>query len=119
MFWADLVIGFRLIRESYTSKVTLVPGREIRASCVSGPFRTMHNRWLFIPRDDGGCLVDFSIEFEFRSRILQKTVGILYYEAVRRLVNSFESRARELYGPGITHPGTPRRARGHREPRQV
>ena len=101
VFWADLVIGFRLIRERYTSRVTLVPGREIHTTYTSGPFRKMEGLWRFVPRDDGGCLVDFAIEFEFNSRLLQRTIGVLYLEASRRLVRSFEDRARELYGPVI------------------
>ncbi len=101
VFWADLVIGFRLIRESYTSRVTLVPGREIRTAYTSGPFRKMEGCWRFDPRDDGGCLVEFAIDFEFNSRLLQRTIGVLYLEAARRLVRSFEDRARDLYGPMI------------------
>ncbi len=101
VFWADLVVGFRLIRECYTSRVTLVPGREIHTACASGPFRKMEGSWRFVPRDGGGCLVDFAIEFEFDSRLLQRTIGTLYLEASRRLVHSFENRARDLYGPVI------------------
>ena len=101
VFWADLVIGFRLIRESYTSRVTLVPGREIHTAYTSGPFRRMEGCWRFDPRDDGGCLVEFAIDFEFNSRLLQRTIGVLYLEAARRLVRSFEDRARDLYGPMI------------------
>ena len=108
VFWADLVIGFHFIRECYTSMVTLVPNSEIRAAYTSGPFSKMQNRWRFVPQENGGCLVDFHIEFEFRSRLLQRTIGILYYEAVRRLVTSFELRARELYGPGVRNQGRPR-----------
>ena len=101
VFWADLVIGFRLIRESYTSRVTLVPGREIHTTYTSGPFRKMEGCWRFDPRGDGGCLVEFAIDFEFNSRLLQRTIGVLYLEAARRLVRSFEDRARDLYGPMI------------------
>ncbi len=101
VFWADLVIGFHLIRESYTSRVTLIPGREIRTAYTSGPFRKMEGCWRFVPRDDGGCLVDFAIDFEFSSRLLQRTIGVLYLEAARRLVRSFEERALDLYGPMV------------------
>ncbi len=103
VFWADLVIGFRLIRERYVSEVTVVPGREIHAACRTGPFRSMQSRWRFVPLEDGGCRVEFDISFEFRSRVLERTLGVLYHEAVRRLMTSFESRARELYGSGARH----------------
>ena len=116
VFWADLMIGFRLIRESYTSRVTLVPDREIHTVCTAGPFRNMEGSWRFVPQDDGGCLVDFAIDFEFSSRLLQRTLGSLYLEATRRLVRSFEDRARVLYGPVVKgkmsgRQGTRRRVR--------
>jgi len=101
IFWADLVIGFKMFRERFTSKVTLTPGRQIDVAYTDGPFRHMENTWQFLPQDDGSCLVDFNIDFEFRSRVLQKAIGVLFHEAVRRMVGAFEARARELYGPGV------------------
>ena len=102
VFWADLVIGFRFIRERFTSKVTLEPCREINVAYARGPFRRMSNRWRFVAQADGSCLVDFDIDFEFRSAVLQRTLGLLFHEAVRRMVGAFEARARQLYGPGNT-----------------
>lgn len=100
VFWADLVIGFKVFRERFTSRVELFrPGR-LDVGYTEGPFRHMHNQWLFRPEDDGGCTIEFDIDFEFRSAILQKAIGVLFHEAVRRMVNAFEARARELYGPG-------------------
>ena len=101
VFWADLEIGFKMFRERFTSKVVLTPGEQIDVSYTNGPFKRMQNRWMFIPQDDGSCLVDFDIDFEFRSIVLQKAIGVLFHEAVRRMVGAFETRARELYGPGV------------------
>ncbi len=95
---ADLTIGFGPFRESFTSKVTLErPGR-IRVSYENGPFRYLNNQWVFIP-DRNGVQVDFWVDFEFRSKILQKAIGVVFNEAVRRMVGAFLKRARDVYGP--------------------
>jgi coenzyme Q-binding protein COQ10 len=95
---ADLLIGFRMIRERFTSRVTLDrPGR-IDVSYEEGPFRYLNNHWIFERLPDGRCRIDFFVDFEFRSMILQKLIGVLFNEAVRRMVGAFENRARELYG---------------------
>jgi coenzyme Q-binding protein COQ10 len=97
---ADLIIGFKMIRERFTSRVNL--DREHLAIDViyaDGPFKHMANRWRFEPTPDGGCRIDFYVEFEFRSAMLQKLIGVLFHEAVRRMVGAFEARARQLYGP--------------------
>lgn len=96
-FHADLLVGFKMIRERYTSKVTLDhPGR-IDVTYTYGPFRYLENRWRFNPHRDG-CQIEFFLDFEFKSRFLQRVIGALFNEAVRKMVSSFESRARSLYG---------------------
>lgn len=98
---ADLVIGFRMVRERFTSRVDLFPddpeGRRIHVEYVEGPFRYLNNTWKFLEHTDG-CMIDFYVDFEFRSRFLQKMIQPLFNEAVRRMVAAFESRARDLYG---------------------
>lgn len=99
-FFADLVIGFKMIRERYTSKVILDrEGRRIDVQYTEGPFHHLNNHWIFTPADDGGTNIDFYVDFEFRSKLLQKVIGALFNEAVRLMVASFEKRARQLYGP--------------------
>ena len=94
---ADLVIGFRMFRERFTSHVKLDrPGR-IDVTYAEGPFRYLNNHWSF-ERVPGGCRVDFFVDFEFKSRMLQKVIEVLFGEAVRRMVAAFEGRARQLYG---------------------
>ena len=95
---ADLIIGYRMVRERFTSRIVLDrPGR-IDVSYSEGPFRYLDNHWLFEPEPDGGCTLDFFVDFEFRSRMLQKIIELLFNEAVRRMVSAFEARARRLYG---------------------
>ena len=101
VFWADLVIGFKMFRERFTSRVELARPERLDVSYTEGPFKRMHNTWLFRAEPDGSCTIEFDIDFEFRNVILQKAIGMLFHEAVRRMVGAFEARARGLYGPGV------------------
>ena len=94
---ADLVIGFKMIRERFTSQVMLDPEtRLIDVKYIEGPLRYMNNHWRFEEHPDG-CLIDFFVDFEFRSRIMRKLMEPLFNEAVRRMVAAFEARAKDLY----------------------
>ena len=104
-FYADLVVAFKVFRERFSSRVHLVPKSEIDVDYINGPFRYLNNHWRFEPAPDGGCIVDFYVDFEFRSKILQNLIGLLFNEAVRRMVGAFEARARQLYGPGTVVAG--------------
>jgi len=108
VFYADLVIGFKMVRERFTSKVTLTSGKRIDVSYTEGPFQYLNNHWIFEPAE-GGTEIDFYVDFEFRSPLLQKIMGALFNEAVRRMVAAFERRADQLYGrqPGTTVPPKP------------
>ena len=98
----DLMIGFKVFRETFTSKVTLHPPNSIDVEYINGPFRYLNNHWQFIPATDalgGACTeIDFFIDFEFRSRILQAVATTVFNEAVRRMVGAFETRAGVIYG---------------------
>lgn len=95
---ADLVIGFGPFREGFTSRVALRRPELIRVRYENGPFRYLTNQWRFTaaPR---GCRVDFFVDFEFRNRILTAAIGVVFNEAVRRMVHAFVKRARDVYGP--------------------
>ncbi len=98
-FIADLAVGFKMVREKFTSRVTAIPYEKITVEYLDGPFEYLTNEWTFstIPE---GTKVDFYLSFEFRSKILQKLIGVLFEEAVRRMVAAFEARADALYGAG-------------------
>ncbi len=100
-FYADLVIGFKLLRERFTSKVTVTAPDRVDVSYSDGPFRYLNNHWIFIPQPDGSTLVDFFVDFEFRSKLLQTLMQPLFGEAVMLMVGAFEKRAKALYGPGV------------------
>lgn len=99
VMYADLVIGFKMVRERFTSRVALdEPQCRIDVQYTDGPFQYLNNHWIFTP-SEGGCCVDFYVDFEFRSKMLQRIMGLLFNEAVRRMVQAFETRAAQLYGP--------------------
>ena len=98
---ADLTIGFGPFRESFTSRVVLEHPHKVQVKYERGPFRYLNNQWLFDP-DPGGCRVSFWVDFEFRSRLLQAAIGVVFNETVRRMVNAFLKRAREKYGAPST-----------------
>ena len=93
----DMIIGFRMFRERFTSRVALGPPSRIDVTYAHGPFRRLNNHWVF-EKVPGGCRINFYVDFEFRSRLLQRMIEMLFGEAVRRMVGAFEKRARDLYG---------------------
>ncbi|MGF1592013.1 MAG: type II toxin-antitoxin system RatA family toxin [Kiloniellaceae bacterium] len=95
---ADLIIGFKMFRERFTScvKPDAAAGR-IDVTYAEGPFRYLENHWVFLDHP-AGCEIDFYVDFEFRNKLLQRVIEALFHEAVRRMVSAFETRARALYG---------------------
>jgi coenzyme Q-binding protein COQ10 len=87
-----------VVRERFTSLVVLSPPDRIDVSYSEGPFKYLNNHWLFLPQSDGKCLIDFYVDFEFRSKMLQKIMEMFFNEAVKRMVSAFEARAHQLYG---------------------
>jgi coenzyme Q-binding protein COQ10 len=98
VFFADLVIGFKMVRERFTSKVTLSRPDRVDVTYTEGPFHHLNNHWVFRPLPDGNTEIDFYVDFEFRSKLLQTLIGALFNEAVKMMVSAFEKRARQLYG---------------------
>lgn len=96
---ADLVISFKVFRERFGSRVTLWHERlAIDTEYIDGPFRYMKSLWRFRQLPEGGCEVQFSVDFEFRNALLQKLIGVVFNEAMHRIVHAFETRAAQLYG---------------------
>lgn len=106
----ELAIGFGPFHEKFVSRVVLSPddpaALRIETSGMEGPFRHLASRWSFELHGEG-TMIDFALEFEFRSRLLQHTVRALFAEAVRRMVSAFEARAMRLYGPSSARPTRP------------
>lgn len=96
---ADLVIGYKFIRERFRSRVYLERPHAITVDYLSGPLKNLNNRWRFLQNNDGSCTIDFYVEFEFRNPLLKKLVKMFFDEIVRRMVHSFEAQAHKRYGP--------------------
>jgi coenzyme Q-binding protein COQ10 len=94
---ADLTIGFGPFRESFTSRVALDRPRMVKVQYENGPFRYLNNTWSFTPAPTG-CRVDFFVDFEFKSRLLQSAIGAVFNQAVQAMVSAFLRRARTVYG---------------------
>ena len=95
---ADMLVGFKGIREKFTSRVIKERPRMIDVHYVDGPLRDLDNCWLFTPLDTQACQIDFRVDFEFRNRMFEKLAGQFFDRAFRKMVTAFEARAEELYG---------------------
>ncbi len=99
MLVADMTVGYRAIRETFTSQVHLKPDeRTIDVKYLDGPFRYLSNVWTFEPAAQGGCTVTFYIDYEFKSRILGALMGSMFDRAFRMFSEAFEKRADAVYG---------------------
>jgi coenzyme Q-binding protein COQ10 len=100
---ADMTVAYKLIRETFTSRVTLDrPGLTILVEYLDGPFSRMENRWTFRALNERSCEVEFFIEYEFRSRVLAMLMGAMFDAAFRRFAAAFEKRADEVYGRKVS-----------------
>jgi coenzyme Q-binding protein COQ10 len=96
---ADMTVSFKLVREAFTSRVTLDrPNLKILVEYLQGPFSNLENRWSFEPKSDDTCDVGFFISYEFKSRMLAMLVGTMFDTAFQRLAAAFEKRADAIYG---------------------
>jgi coenzyme Q-binding protein COQ10 len=95
---ADMLVGFKALREKFTSRVEKTRPSEIRVSYVDGPMRDLDNRWTFQPVDDHSCDIVFDVSFSFRNALFEKLAGQYVDKAFRKMVAAFETRAAELYG---------------------
>jgi len=99
---ADLVVGFRALKETFTSKVRKSRPHRIEIDYIEGPLKFLHNSWKFRPDGNGGSEVDFCVDFAFKSRLFETLAGQMFDRALRRMIGAFEDRARGLYGEGAS-----------------
>ena len=95
---ADLVVGFRALKETFTSRVHKQRPHAIKIDYIEGPLKYLHNSWKFEADGAGGTNVDFCVDFAFRSRIFETIAGQMFDRALRRMIGAFEDRAHALYG---------------------
>jgi len=103
---ADLMVGFKALREKFTSKVSKQRPCSIHVDYLDGPLKYLRNDWRFQPNGQGGTTVDFTIEFEFKSRLFEMVAGQVFDRALRMMIGAFEERAAKLYAsPDSVAPG--------------
>lgn len=102
---ADMIVGFKGLRETFTSKVEKERPSRIRVEYVDGPLKYLRNDWGFRPDGQGGCLVDFSVDFAFKNRVFEALAGQVFDRALRKMIGAFEERAAVLYASGAAASG--------------
>jgi coenzyme Q-binding protein COQ10 len=95
---ADMLVGFSALREKFTSRVLKQRPNAIKVEYIEGPLKRLENTWNFKPEPDGGCTIEFCVDFTFRSAIFEKLAGQYLDAAFRKMVAAFEKRAEQLYG---------------------
>ena len=96
---ADMTVSFKLVRESFTIRVTLDrPNLKILVEYLKGPFSKLENRWSFEAKSDGASDVGFFLSYEFKSRMLAMLMGTMFDTAFQRFAAAFEKRADAVYG---------------------
>lgn len=98
VFYADLVIGYKMVREKFSSRVTALRPDHIHVEYLEGPMHYLSNHWRFLPEEDGTCTIDFFVDFEFKNKIMQNLMEVFFEKAVKKMVSAFEARAEDLYG---------------------
>ncbi len=93
---ADMAVGFKMIQERYTSHITWQEPTHIHIKDAGGPFKYLETDWKFLPRAEG-CQVDFRIDFEFSSALLEKVMGGIFTEAAHKMMQAFIARAENIY----------------------
>ena len=98
---ADMIVGFKGLRETFTSQVRKVRPSEIVVDYIDGPLKYLRNEWRF-RADPAGCAVDFNVDFAFKNRVFEMLAGQVFGVALRKMIGAFEERAHVLYGAGST-----------------
>lgn len=99
---ADLLVGFKGLREKFTSRVHKHRPDRIHVDYLDGPLKHLFNDWQFRPDGRGGCVVDFTVDFAFRSSLFEKLAGQVFDKALRKMIAAFETRAEQLYAQDLS-----------------
>ncbi len=94
---ADMIVGFKSLRESFTSRV-YKKKNNISVEYIDGPLKYLKNDWEFITREDGGCDIDFKVDFAFKNKVFERLAGQFFEAALNKMTSAFVDRAHNLYG---------------------
>ena len=97
---ADMIVGFKSLRETFSSRVVKTPQTSIIVDYLDGPMKHLHNAWTFEDVTSGGSIVDFTVDFSFRNRVFEALAGQFFDSALRKMTTAFIERADSLYGVG-------------------
>jgi coenzyme Q-binding protein COQ10 len=97
---ADMIVGFKSLRETFSSRVIKTPKSSIIVDYLDGPLKHLHNEWSFVDLPNGGSIVDFSVDFSFRNILFEALAGQVFDGALRKMTGAFIARADALYGEG-------------------
>jgi len=97
---AVLQVGFRGVKQRFSTENRKSPPGEITMKLIEGPFRALDGRWRFVDLNGKGCKIEFSLAYEFSSRILAALVGPVFSHIADTMVEAFVKRAERVYGPG-------------------
>ena len=102
---ADMIVGFKGLRETFVSKVRKERARRIQVDYIDGPLKFLHNEWLFEDDGEGGSRIGFTVDFAFKSRVFEALAGQVFERALNKMTDAFVARAGTLYGaaPGINN----------------
>lgn len=95
---ADLSVGYKFFRETFRSRVHLIPKTRIDVEYINGPFHRLNNHWIFKKGAGSGTDIEFFIDFEFKSKFFQSAIRMVFESAFDQMLSSFEKRAQEVYG---------------------
>lgn len=99
---ADMIVGFKALRETFTSRVVKERPGHVHVDYIEGPLRFLHNDWRFRPDGAGGVYVEFSVDFAFKNRVFEMLAGQMFDRALRKMISAFETRAASLYSPAAS-----------------
>ena len=94
---ADMIVGFKGLRETFTSRVTKARPDSVHVEYIDGPLKHLSNDWKFRPDGQGGCYVDCCVDFAFKNRVVEMLGGQVFDRALRKMIGAFEERAAKLY----------------------
>ncbi len=97
---ADMIVGFKGLRESFTSRVHKLRPERVHIDYLDGPLKHLNNDWRFRSDGAGGVFVDFEVDFAFKNKLFEMMAGQVFDKALRKMIGAFEARAAELYASG-------------------
>ena len=95
---ADVLIGYKMFREKFSSRVHFTRPKEIEVEYLKGPMRHLHNKWVFKDTRDNQCQIDFYVDFSLKTKLFENLIDQFFQKALMKMINAFEARAMEIYG---------------------